>query len=67
MGRGDTLSIFIDTFIYKLYAQIKLLVLWLSALKRTRNHCTILGLVILDFIHYYSHYFIIIIKYIKKY
>ncbi len=33
---------------YRLYAQIKLLVLWLNPLKRTRNHCTILGLVILD-------------------
>ncbi len=32
--------------LYRLYAQIKLLVLWLSPLKRTRNHCTIL---ILDF------------------
>ncbi len=31
------------------YAQIKLLVLQLNPLKRTRNHCTILGLVILDF------------------
>ncbi len=39
-------------FIYRLYAQIKLLVLWLNPLKRTRNHCIILGLLILDL--YYS-------------
>ncbi len=35
-----------------LYAQIKLLVFWFNPLKRTRNHCTILGLLILDL--YYS-------------
>ncbi len=39
-------------FIYRLYAQIKLLVLWLNPLRRTRNHCIILGLLILDL--YYS-------------
>ncbi len=39
-------------FIYRPYAQIKLLVLWLNPLKRTRNHCIILGLLILDL--YYS-------------
>ncbi len=31
------------------YAQIKLLILRLNPLKSTRNHCTILGLVIFDF------------------
>ncbi len=39
-------------FIYRPYAQIKLLVLRLNPLKGTRNHCTILGLLILDL--YYS-------------
>ncbi len=41
-------NIFIYTFIYRLYAEIKSLVLWLNPLKRTRNHC-ILGQLILDF------------------
>ncbi len=41
---------FIFILLYSLYyAQIKLLVLRLNPLKRTRNHSTILGLVILDF------------------
>ncbi len=28
-------------FIYRLYAQNKIMVLWLNPLKRTRNHCII--------------------------
>ncbi len=44
-----SLQLFIYTFIYRLYAQIQLLIVWLNPLKRTKNHCTILGLLILDF------------------
>ncbi len=33
-------------FIYRLFALIKLLVLWLNPLKRTRNHCSIFFVVI---------------------
>ncbi len=40
-------NIFIYTFIYRLYAQINLLVLWLNPLKRTRNHW-ILGLLVFN-------------------
>ncbi len=53
-------SEFVFILLYSLYyAQIKLLVLRLNPLKRTRNHCTILGLVILDF-------FVVIIIFNKK-
>ncbi len=40
---------FLFILLYIGYAQIKLLDLWLNPLKRTRNHCTILGLLNLDF------------------